>query len=78
MTNASTETAARGFEIYRRQDRRGTLPGLRSVNEALASEGREPIHQRSIQHYENLIKAGQLVYMPINEFDVLRRHGLAN
>lgn len=76
MKNARTETAARGYVHYLRQDRKGTLPDLKSVNAALAAEGLEPVHQCSITHYENLRQHGITKYMPINQFDVKRNMGL--
>ena len=74
MKNATSETAARGFEIW--LTLQGEAPTLTRVNAVLKREGREPIHQRSITHYENLFEHGLREYLPINQFDVRRSMGV--
>jgi hypothetical protein len=72
MRNATTETAERGYEIFKSMK----IPTLARINRELALCGREPIHERSFVHYGNLIEYGVLAYMPINQFDVKRQLGI--
>jgi hypothetical protein len=79
--NATTETAARGYEIFLSRKTRGRRVldvevTLDDINRQLDEEGREPIHQRSLYHYGNLLNSWLLNYMPINQFDVQRQMGL--
>lgn len=72
MTNASTNDAKIGFDIYRASGGSITLEGL---NEKIVDDGGSPISKRTFIHYRRLMKAGLTQYMPINRFDVARTSG---
>ena len=67
MGNARTETAKRGWEIYRTSVPR---PSLIVINATLNAEGVEAVSDRTWRHYRRLDDHGAKEYMPINELDV--------
>lgn len=70
MPNASTSTAAKGYQIYLDLLLADTDPTLAAVNVKLEALDLEPIAQRTLTHYKRLLDHGHATYIPINRFDV--------
>ncbi len=64
--------ALKGYEYFLQH--RGKVP-LENINEFLKDSRRNPIHERTFNHYGNLLKHGFRSYVPINQFDVFRTLG---
>lgn len=73
MSNASTATAKRGYEeIFLKAAPR---PSEEALNELLKAKGCvEGIGHRTFVHYGRLDAHGERTYIPINEFDIRRKH----
>lgn len=68
--NASTKTAALGWELFKAHEfKQPDEETLAEINAGLP----EPIHMRTLKHYHNMFMAGhEGEYVPINRWDVLR------
>ncbi|MGP8051335.1 MAG: PilZ domain-containing protein [Desulfobaccales bacterium] len=64
--------ALKGYEYFLQH--RGKVT-LENINEFLKESRRNPIHERTFNHYGNLLKHGFRSYVPINQFDVFRTLG---
>jgi hypothetical protein len=72
MSNARTEVAEVGWEVYRTSVPR---PSLEEVNAALDSAGLEQVSPRMLRHYKKLDRFDLQKYLPINELDTrAKRH----
>lgn len=72
MANALFVDALKGYEYFLL--RRGDI-GLEEINQHLIDEGRNPIAQRTFNHYHKLLRNGFRSYIPINKFDVFQSLG---
>jgi folylpolyglutamate synthase/dihydropteroate synthase len=70
MPNVPSAAAERGFEIFLTT----TSPTLDAVNERLARQGLPAVSKRMMHHYRQMSMHGVQKYMPINEFDMARKH----
>lgn len=64
---AQFEDAAAGWEIFRT---RSAAVSRTQLNQALRSQGREPIALRTFNHYRKLYRLGYSEYVSINRLDV--------
>lgn len=67
MANATPADARAGFEIFRAS---GGTASLDEINAALKRAKHGEIHDRSVRHYANLLRAGYDRYVSVNRFDV--------
>lgn len=71
MSNAKTEAAGRGWEVYKATNPR---PSLVAINEVLLGEGLGQVADRTHKHYRRMERYGYLgPYVTINTFDVGHR-----
>lgn len=72
MANATFVDAFKGYEYY--LDQRGKA-SLDEINIFLKSRRRNPIRQRTYEHYRKLLRNGFRSYISINKFDVFQSLG---
>lgn len=72
--NASTKTAARGWELFKDTVYHDDEE-FEKINTQLFKETGEKIHMRTWTHYRNMWLNGQEDYIPINKWDILRSLG---
>lgn len=67
MANATPRDTRAGWDFFVQSGGDITLGDL---NAKLAQAGYNPVHDRTIRHYHNLLRAGYTRYISINRFDV--------
>jgi len=78
MANAKSSTARIGFAIWLDSYKvSGEFPDLDGMNRELALLGLEPVHTRSITHYQRMWSKGirsANQYVAINRFDIVHNY----
>ena len=76
MPNASTQSAERGWQIYKRKMEKDPDVGRATINVGLTKLGYDSVAARTFRHYESMYRTGwRGGYYPINKFDVMRSTG---